>query len=374
MAPPKGPGGKTTAPSKGDKKSKPSTGEADEFGGSGSARVSVRLACVAVAVAGLAAAASGGAAWPWAETEADAWIRASSRGEAAGDLCGVIAAPAAVRRELESLLDAPSRARGRVLLASGAGDDVVLVRAHGRVVLTRPRAVAAATADQALLAADYECAVQGSPRFFSDSSDRVRRLRAAVVRMDAHRPEAEPLPAATLAALRNDVEGVDLDLHGLWVEALLPSAALVATADTALLRAARRCDARGLRALLQLGADAAETYDSRDLRPLDVAVQCNARGVFAAAREVAVGCGAKCVNFGSRAPRDGLAPLHRALLRHASSFFAHRPEPNPWNMLAHIFMHEGANLTAPTLQTARETPLHICASPETRGRKGTAAA
>mmetsp|Transcript_32516 Transcript_32516/g.85647 ORF Transcript_32516/g.85647 Transcript_32516/m.85647 type:complete len:616 (-) Transcript_32516:86-1933(-) len=65
-------------------------------------------------------------------------------------------------------------------------------------------------------------------------------------------------------------------------------------------------------------------------------------------------CGYACVSGSST--RDGITPLHRVVLRWASSFFPSRPAPNPWNTILKSLIRRGANPNIRAVQTG-DTPL-----------------
>ena len=211
-------------------------------------------------------------------------------------------------------------------------------------------------ADQALVALSFECRKKMT-------SPRLDALRRVAEEMTAEGSEV-PFAPARVAAWREVLGGAAVDIRGLWPVVLDPDAESVSKADTPLLRSARTCDARSVRAWLALGADASSFGDSRGFRALDLAITCDSRSLFGTAKEIIDACGAPCVVRGGET-RDGLGPIHRVLTRWASSFFPSRPSPNPWNALLHHLVTAGGPewqtrlLLEPTGTPARETPLHI---------------
>lgn len=243
-------------------------------------------------------------------------------------------------------------------------DEVWLLRRVPRATKLSSNMTTAEVVDRSLLVLDVECGGH-----WSRLSPRLEALRAVVSELDEGLADAaigpgSPVPDVTVERWRRELwaVGADIDARGVWTSenALAIDHDTVARGDTALLRAARKCDARGVRALISLGADAATVFDRRGMRALDMALSCDSRTLFGTAKEIVDGCGSACVDFAAAAsPMDGLAPLHRVLTRWASSFFATRPRPNPWNALASIMLAADCDPLARTKTAGAETPLHI---------------
>lgn len=288
--------------------------------------------------------------------------------------CGVVSGPSEVMAALSNALvgnDMGKRAFAFVdsdaLTDTGwltASDEVWLLRRVPRATKLSSNMTTAEAVDRSLLVLDVECGGH-----WSRLSPRLEALRAVVSKLDAGLADAaigpgSPVADVTVERWRRELGtvGADIDARGVWTRetALAIDHDTVARGDTALLRAARKCDARGVRALISLGADAATVFDRRGMRALDVALSCDSRTLFGTAKEIVDGCGSACVDYAAAAsPADGLAPLHRVLTRWASSFFATRPRPNPWNALASIMLAAGCDPLARTKTAGAETPLHI---------------
>ncbi|KAJ8611404.1 hypothetical protein CTAYLR_006513 [Chrysophaeum taylorii] len=274
--------------------------------------------------------------------------------------CGVVAAPYDVLFGLREVLgDERSFALVDSRRTNASTSEATLLRRGPRATLLSH--AGAGAVDRVLLALDAECPMER----WSTRSARLEAVRAVATELDSSgSTRAAPVAASTVERWRRRLGevGADLDVRGLWTldeEALFPDARAVRVGDTALLRSARKCDARATRALLALGADPS-LATPRGMRALDLAVSCDARTLFGTAKEIVDACGARCVDAAENSgPEDGLAPLHRVQTRWASSFFSTRPSPNPWNALTAIMLASGADPAAPSRARAAETALHV---------------
>lgn len=273
-----------------------------------------------------------------------------------GAQCGVLASSSIeMLRELQTLVgdgfDFVDASYASAWLAEDDREGAWLLRRAPRATWLSD------SVDGSLLVLDIECQKKWSSR-----SPRLEALRQVVAEIESGQDAHLPYARERVGEWSRRLEGADVDVRGLWTneETMIPDALAIAEGDTALMRLARKCDARGVRALLELGARADIYATRRGMRALDLALSCDSRGLFGSAKEIADACGSACVNFSpSTTPEDGLGPVHRVLTRWASSFFPTRPKPNPWNALLGLLLAAGGDPLALTKTAAAETPLHV---------------